>query len=451
MLFVAVRLHTSDGRVHFPFSMALDRIIKWFRPGLRIKRWIVVIFLGLIFALLGAAAVFLLVIGTQGFDERWKLLLAAILGFSLAAFCLITGIYRLIKSMWGLVGRRGSASGGLVEAAYLRAKMTHGPRVVAIGGGTGLAVLLSGLREVAGYTTAIVAMADDGGSSGKLRKELGLQPPGDLRKCLIALADEEPQMGELLDYRFPEHELEGHSFGNLFLTVLTRIRGDFGAGVREANRILSVRGQVLPSTLDRIHLVATHEDGSKTTGQAEIAKTEKRIQQLALKPTPEPVAQDILTAIEEADLIVLGPGSLYTSVLPNLLIEGLAPAIAAARARKVFVSNIMTYEGETRGFDLQDFLKAIDDHTAPHRVYDCVLANNGVFYRPGGGNSVTPGGDEDTWMIQDRQIRLVKNTLPPEMSARVRISAADVINPAYPIRHDSRKLAHALMSVLKEG
>ena len=430
--------------------MALDKILKWFRPGLRIKRWIVVIFLGLIFALLGAAAVFLFTIGTQGFDERWKLLLAAMLGFSLAAFCLITGIYRLIKSMWGLVGRRGQA-GGLVEAAYQRAKMTSGARVVAIGGGTGLSVVLSGLREVAGYTTAIVAMADDGGSSGKLRKELGLQPPGDLRKCLIALADEEPLMSELLDYRFPEHELGGHSFGNLFLTVLARIRGDFGAGVREANRILSVRGQVLPSTLERVHLVATHEDGSKTTGQAEIAKTEKRIKQLELKPKPEPVAEDILKAIADADLIVLGPGSLYTSVLPNLMIEGLAPAITQAKARKVFVSNIMTYEGETKGFDLVDFVNAIDSHTRPYRVFDSVLVNDGAFYRPGDGTSITPGGDEDSWVVQDKQARLVRYDLSQNGSASYRIVPADVVNPTYPIRHDSRKLGQALMELLKES
>jgi uncharacterized cofD-like protein len=430
----------------------MQKVLKWFRPGLRIKRWIAVIFLGLLFAVLASAALiaFFNYTTMPGGDPGGKFVVAAILGYMLAALCLITGIYRLMKSMWGLVEHRGPQR-GLVEAAYQRAVLTRGPRVVAIGGGTGLSVVLSGLREVAGYTTAIVSMADDGGSSGKLRKELGLQPPGDLRKCLIALADEEPLMAELLDYRFPEHELEGHNFGNLFLTVLARIRGDFGAGVREANRILSVRGQVLPSTLDRIHLVATHEDGSKTTGQAEIAKSEKRIKQLDVKPRPEPAAPDILKAIAEAELIVLGPGSLYTSVLPNLLIEGLASELAKSKAKKVFVANIMTYEGETKGFELTDFLKAVDEHTYPFRVYDYVLVNNGVFQRPGGESPVAPGTDENTWVVADRPVRLVRYDLSAYRQAAFRVVAQDVVNPAYPIRHDSRKLARALMEILKES
>jgi uncharacterized cofD-like protein len=364
-----------------------------------------------------------------------------------------------MKSMYGLVDRRGSAKGDFVEAAYQRARLSSGPRVVAIGGGTGLSVVLSGLRELSGYTTAIVSMADDGGSSGKLRQELGLQPPGDLRKCLIALADESPQMQELLDYRFPDHELDGHSFGNLFLTVLARIRGDFGAGVREANQILSVRGQVLPSTLDRIFLVAEHEDGSKTTGQAEIAKTEKRIKKLEIKPRPEPTAPDILKAIEDAELIVLGPGSLYTSLVPSLLIEGMAEALARSKAKKVFVVNIMSYEGETKGFHLPDFLQALDEHTFPHRVYDYVLMNNGTIETSTGlmakadesAAKITPPPtpERNTWIIQDKPARLVKFDKSAYAKAPFKLVEADVVNPAYPIRHDSLKLAQALMDILK--
>src|SRR5262249_15561976 len=159
------------------------------------------------------------------------------------------------------------------------------------------------------------------------RQDLGINPPGDVRKCLIALADEEPLMSELLDFRFPENELGGHNFGNLFLTALARIRGDFGEAVREANRILSVRGQVLPSTLDKVSLVATHDDDTKTTGQAVICKTQKRIKRLELRPDPEPLAKDIVQAIEDADLVVIGPGSLYTSIIPNLLIRGMTEAL----------------------------------------------------------------------------------------------------------------------------
>jgi len=429
----------------------MEKVFKWLRPGLRIKRWIAVIFLGILFAVIASAALLFYYTDTPRLDDAGgRFLLTAVLGFMLAAFCLITGIYRLIKSMWELVGRRGRQE-GIVDAAYKRAMLSSGPRVVAIGGGTGLSVVLAGLRNRAGHITAVVSMADDGGSSGKLRQELGLQPPGDLRKCLIALADEEPQMQELLDYRFPENELGGHNFGNLFLTVLARIRGDFGAGVREANRILSVRGQVLPSTLDRVFLVAEHEDGTKTTGQALIAKTEKRIKRLELKPTPEPVAADIKRAIEEADLIVLGPGSLYTSVLPNLMIEGLSEALAKSKAKKVFVCNIMTYEGETRGFDLPDFLNAIDVHTLPHRVYDHVLVHAGTLGAPTSEGIHAQGNDGKTWVVNEKTARVVQFDPQAAAQSGFKLVIADVVNPAYPIRHDSGKLSQALLNLVKEG
>ncbi|HYF52503.1 MAG TPA: gluconeogenesis factor YvcK family protein [Planctomycetota bacterium] len=416
--------------------MLLEKFLKWLRPGLRIKRWIAIIFVGMFFALCATALIFYWFIGTPKHDRGNELLIGAALGYFLSGFCLITGIYRLMKSMWGLVDRHGARK-GLVEAAYERAVLSQGPKVVAIGGGTGLSCVLTGLKEHSRDITAIVSMADDGGSSGKLRHELGINPPGDVRKCLIALADEEPLMSELLEFRFPEHELGGHNFGNLFLTALARIRGDFGEGVREANRILSVRGQVLPATLDRVLLVATHEDDTKTTGQALISKTQKRIKRLELRPDPEPVAPDIIRAIEEADLIVIGPGSLYTSVIPNLLIRGMSEALARSEARKVFVCNIMTYEGETRGYDLPDFLKAIDEHTYPHRVYDYVLVNNGNH------------GDTGIIAVKERNAKAVRYEKKNYEQGPVRLIADDVVNPAYPIRHDTVKLARALVDILR--
>ncbi len=416
-------------------------MFKWLRPGLRIKRWIAIIFIGLFFALCATTLIVLWIFGTKGHEAHWYEtntgLIGAVLGYFLAGFCLITGIYRLIKSMWGLVDHRRAGRKGLVETAYERAVMAHGPKVVAIGGGTGLSCVLTGLKEYSHDITAIVSMADDGGSSGKLRQELGINPPGDIRKCLIAMADEEPLMAELMDFRFPENELGGHNFGNLFLTALARIRGDFGEGVREANRILSVRGQVLPATLDRVLLVATHEDDTKTTGQALISKTQKRIKRLELRPDPEPAAPDILRAIEEADLIVMGPGSLYTSVIPNLLIRGMSEALARSQATKVFVCNIMTYEGETRGYDLPDFLKAIDEHTFPHRVYDYVLVNNGNH------------GDTGIIAVKDRNAKAVRYDRKLYEQGPVRLIADDVVNPAYPLRHDTLKLARALVETLK--
>src|SRR5579862_330939 len=417
--------------------MSVDKFLKWLRPGLRIKRWIAVIFLGILFAVLSSGTLLLyFIMGTKGDPHGNLQLIGAAVGFALAGFCLITGIYRLIKSMWGLVDRRGARK-GLVETAYERAVLAAGPKVVAIGGGTGLACVLTGLKEYSRDITAIVSMADDGGSSGKLRQELGINPPGDVRKCLIALADEEPLMSELLDFRFPENELGGHSFGNLFLTALTRIRTDFGEAVREANRILSVRGKVLPSTLDKISLVAEHEDGSKTTGQAVISKSQKRIKKLELRPDPEPLAEDIVSAIGQADLIVIGPGSLYTSIIPNLLIRGMTDVLANSKAVKVFVANIMTYEGETRGYDLPDLLKALDEHSNNRRIYDYVLVNDGKH------------GDTGLMTIKERNAHPVHFDSAAYVKAPFKVVATDVVNPAYPIRHDSKKLAHALIRILK--
>ena len=427
--------------------MALPKFIKWLRPGLRIKRWIALIMLGMIFAVLSSVMLILLATSVRGMAGQTflgfvvtlggaELVGCAALGFILSGFCLITGIYRLIKSMWGLVDRR-AARKGLVNAAYERAILTEGPKIVALGGGTGLSCVLTGLKEYSFDITAVVSMADDGGSSGKLRQELGIVPPGDIRKCLIALADEEPLMSELLDFRFPDNELGGHNFGNLFLTALARIRGDFGEAVREANRILSVRGRVLPSTLDKISLVATHEDGSKTTGQAVISKTQKRIKALELRPDPEPLAEDIVRAIEDADLIVMGPGSLYTSIIPNLLIRGMTDALANSKAVKVFVSNIMTYEGETRGYDLPDLLKALDEHSNKQRLYDVVLVNSGKY------------GDTGMLTVKERNAHPVRYDLAAYSKAAFKVVADDVVNSAYPLRHDSKKLAQALMRILK--
>ncbi|MEI6232973.1 MAG: gluconeogenesis factor YvcK family protein [Planctomycetota bacterium] len=417
--------------------MALPKFIKWLRPGLRIKRWIAVILLGMLFAVFASMMLYLLAVSVQGMDGvGTELLIGAGLGYILSGFCLITGIYRLIKSMWGLVDRR-AAQKGLVNAAYERAVLADGPKIVAIGGGTGLSCVLTGLKEYSFDITAVVSMADDGGSSGKLRQELGIVPPGDIRKCLIALADQEPLMSELLDFRFPDNELGGHNFGNLFLTALARIRGDFGEAVREANQILSVRGRVLPSTLDKISLVATHEDGSKTTGQAVISKTQKRIKTLELRPDPEPLAADIVTAIEEADLIVMGPGSLYTSIIPNLLIRGMPEALERSKAVKVFVSNIMTYEGETRGYDLPDLLKAFDAHSNGRQLYNVVLVNDGKY------------GETGMFTIKERNAHPVHYDAAAYAKAPFKIVKADVVNPAFPIRHDSKKLAQALMRILK--
>lgn len=249
-------------------------------------------------------------------------------------------------------------------------------KVVAIGGGTGLSVMLRGLKEYPLHLTAIVTVADDGGSSGRLRSELKIPPPGDIRNVLIALADTEPLLERMLQYRFKNGDgLAGHNLGNLFLAAMKEITGDFVTAIKEMSRVLAVRGQVLPASEEDVVLKAEMADGSVVVGESIIPLQGRRIKRVFLDPPrPKPLAA-ALRAIEEADAIVIGPGSLYTSILPNLLVSGMTDAIRKSNALKMFVCNVMTQPGETDGFTASDHLKAIHDHVG-EGLFHCVLANN---------------------------------------------------------------------------
>ena len=263
-------------------------------------------------------------------------------------------------------------------------------RVVAIGGGTGLATLLRGLkphvRPPAGHAprppavsrlTAIVTVTDEGGSSGRLRRDFGMLPPGDIRNCLVALAEDEQLLTRLFTYRFSgSGSLAGHSFGNLFLAALTHLTGDFAKAVRLSSEVLAVRGEIFPSTLSDVHLKARLADGRTLHGEAPINQTSVPIRRLDLVPRGARALPDALAAIDEADLITLGPGSLYTSLIPNLLVRGIATHIACARARKVFIANLMTQPGETRDHTASDHLRAIQEHARGRRLFDCVVLSN---------------------------------------------------------------------------
>ncbi|MBO8141761.1 MAG: YvcK family protein [Firmicutes bacterium] len=255
--------------------------------------------------------------------------------------------------------------------------MRRGPRVVAIGGGTGLSTLLRGLKTVTSNITAIVTVADDGGSSGRLRAEMGMPPPGDVRNTLVALADTEPLMERLFQYRFDTGSgLKGHSFGNLFLAAMTAITGDFERAVRESSKVLAVRGQVLPSTLESVTLVAEFADGTRARGESQVAQTGKRIRRVYLSPPDARPLADALRALREADIVILGPGSLYTSVLPNLLVPGIAETIGNSRAMRVYVCNVMSQPGETDGYRASDHVRALLEH-AGSGIVDYVLMNSG--------------------------------------------------------------------------
>ncbi|HOU37167.1 MAG TPA: YvcK family protein, partial [Candidatus Omnitrophota bacterium] len=329
----------------------ITRILKWLYPGIGIKRW-----MGL-----SAFGALLLIIGSSGLQSKaffvirlldWCILLLGII-------ILIMGIKRLTQAFIAAV-IPAARENELVDILYQRKQLARGPKIVAVGGGTGLSTLLTGLKEYTSNITAIVTVADDGGSSGRIRQQFDILPPGDIRNCLVALADASTMMRDLFQFRFEQgSELAGHSFGNLFITVMTRLTGDFEKAIRETSKVLALRGQVIPSTLSNVVLVASHQDGTVTEGEQKIPRANKPIRNVSLRPEGSEATPEALRAIREADLIVLGPGSLYTSIIPNLLIKDITSAISASRAIKVYVCNVMTQPGETDGYSASNHIKAL--------------------------------------------------------------------------------------------
>ena len=250
-------------------------------------------------------------------------------------------------------------------------------KIVAVGGGTGLSTLLRGLKAYDVDITAVVTVSDDGGSSGKLRKELGVLPPGDIRNCLVALAEEENLITKLFQYRFPRKGgLSNHSFGNLFLTALTSVSGGFDKAILNASDVLAIKGKVLPVSLDNVKMKATLVDGVKVVGESKISKSKSAIKTVEIEPKNAKVSQSVIDSISKADCVILGPGSLYTSVIVNLLFDGVLAAIKKSNAVKIYVSNIMTQVGETSNFTLSNHIDAIIQHSYPG-ILDAVFVNNG--------------------------------------------------------------------------
>ncbi len=341
-------------------------LFKWLYPGMRVKRWILFCVFGIILCSVGFVLTITEVEKTSGS-------LIVLLGSGIVA----VSIRKIIKSVVTvLLPERESE---LVNIMYQKRYLERGPRLVVIGGGSGLSVLLHGLKEFTSNITAVVTVGDDGGSSGRLREQFNIPPPGDIRNCLVALADAEGLMGDLFQYRFAEKEsgeFEGHSFGNLFILAMLKVTGDFEKAIREASKILAIRGRVVPSTVKSVTLVAHHKDGSQTVGESNISKTPSPIERLYLKPEAVNASGDALEAIRNAEGIVMGPGSLYTSILPNLLIEDLADALAASSAPKIYVCNVMTQSHETDHFSAFDHVNALVSHTRPE-ILSHVIVNTG--------------------------------------------------------------------------
>lgn len=330
----------------------------------------------------------------------------------------------------------------LVDKIFEKRILEKGPKIVVVGGGTGLSTLLSGLKHKTGNLTAIVTVADDGGSSGRLREELGVLPPGDIRNCLVALADSEDLLGALFQFRFKEGMgLQGHNFGNLFITALSQVTGDFAKAIKESSKVLAIRGNVYPATTDRMKLVARREDGRETIGESRIREErESPIARLSLIPADCAATQESVDAIKNADAIVLGPGSLYTSVMPNLLIEGIQKEITRSRAPKIYVCNVMTEAGETDDYSVSDHVNAIIRNTRADIVDYCIANISRIpkeLYDKYSAEKKFPVKIEESdekW-FKDNKVTLVK---------------AKIASMKEFVRHDPVNLSEAIMNIITE-
>lgn len=384
----------------------------WFIPGLEIKRWLLLMFGGTIFLVFGAAILLELHPVYKLLEAVKSLAINFPPVYTGGAF-IFTGIM-FYAFGWKNVNRSIiqaiDPGAHLLENLYIKRRLNKGPKIVTIGGGTGLNTILKGLKHITGNLTAVVTVGDDGGSSGRLREEMGVLPPGDIRNCIAALANEESLVTELFQYRFKNgHGLEGHSFGNLFLTALCAITGDMVSAVKESSKVLSIIGRVLPSTLDDMKLYAEMEDGRVIFGESNIPEAGGKIKRLGATPENLTALGDVIYALKEADIIVMGPGSLYTSVIPNLLINEITETIYKSDAKKIYICNIMTQPGETDDCSVYDHVKAILDHSRQTRIIDTVLVND---------------------------------YLPSELESRYK--EAD----SYPVRHDLEKIKELGIKVL---
>lgn len=311
------------------------------------------------------------------------------------------------------------------------------PKIVAIGGGTGLASVLRGLRDLGCDLTAIVTVSDDGGSSGRLRKDMGILPPGDIRNCLLALAEAEPDMASLFNHRFARGELKGHNFGNLFLAAMTEMTGDFQVAVRTMSRILAVSGTVLPATLSDVTLWAEMEDGTIVRGEGAIPLAGKRIRHLHLEPEDPPALDEAVRQIEEADGIIIGPGSLYTSVITNLLVPGIRAAVTRSRVPRVYICNVMTQPGETDGFSALDHVQAIEAHAG--RVFTHILVNTATAPSEIAARYAEEGRFQ---VAVDEDALLAKGYVPV---------AGDYLTRGDLARHDSASLGRSILDFVKRS
>lgn len=398
------------------------KIIKWFYPGLKIKRWITLLLLG----------VTLILLSSPNISQDTLKVFYSIL-FTLGVIALIIGTASLIKSLFEAIYPYKEKE--LIDIIFEKRFLAKGPKIVAIGGGTGLSTVLEGLKEYTANITAVVTVADEGGSSGRLREEFGILPPGDIRNCLVSLAEAPQLMRDLFQYRFKEGDgIKGHSFGNLYITALTAVTGSFKDAVEESSRVLAIRGRVVPSCLDNIRLRAEYNDGTLREGEDKIPIEGKAIKRIYLIPEDAQSNPEAIDAIKHAEIIILGPGSLFTSIIPNLLIEQIRNTVFGQDAMKLYICNVMTQRGETDGFTAADHLETIISNVGENLV-NCCLVNSGRLEY----NLLLKYAQEKSFpVIFDRE-RLKR--------MGVLVFEADVVSKYNYLRHDSEKTAKEIIKI----
>jgi uncharacterized cofD-like protein len=416
--------------------------VRWFMPGLGVKRWLVIAVFGAVLFVNGASRWLTDEGAHVGINELvdWMVgdffppadlsYVFLVLGFILVA----VGIWRWLNSIVSAVRPYGTER--MIDA-LLETRLKRGYKIVTIGGGTGLATLLRGLKKHTSNLTAVVTVSDDGGSSGRLQKELGVLPPGDIRNCLVALADDEALVTDLFRYRFTEGDgLTGHSFGNLFLAALTGITGNFDDAIKVSSRVLNIKGRVLPATLAVAQLCAKLSNGTLVEGESAISRSSAPIDHVFLDPPQAEPLAEVIEAIRDADAIVLGPGSLYTSILPNLLVQRVAHEIEAANAVKIYVCNVMTQPGETVDYTAAKHVEALIAN-AKARVCDIVIVNDEL-----------PRKLLDVY-AEERQLPVVVDKARLDRM-RVQTVRAAVISETETVRHDPEKLAAVVIGVIDQ-
>ena len=422
-------------------SYYLKSLVKWFYPGMRVKRFLLIVLLGIIFMAVGL----IYLIDLSGFLWIKNQIKNLFIYYSIAplfsglillisgSLLIILGISNVNRSILKLIIPKQVDQ--LPEIIYEQRRLEKGPRIVVIGGGTGLYTLLRGLKQFTNNITAIVTAFDSGGSSGRLRDELGVLPPGDIRNCLVALSTEELLMKKLFQYRFSNGSLKGHSFGNLFITAMSEVSGEFSKAVEKSSEILAIRGKVLPSSIENVALCARLKNQQIIKGEDKISRYKSGIESIFLEPSSVLPSPEALQAIREADMIILGPGSLYTSVICNLLVKDVPETICQAKALKMYICNVMTQPGETDDYTASMHVREIIKYL-PHNCLDYVVINSERISK------------KVAAKYQKEDAHMVKDDLPTDLDQRTKIIRQKLLSEYNFARHHSGRLAELIIDTI---